>query len=956
MKEAFWGVLIIILGLFGIVVVNLFQNVTVDNDRVYYLIKESTEASALDALDFTYYRLNGDIRIVEDKFVENLTRRFSENVTIGNYRIVIEDLNEVPPKISLRIRSGVTSLMGDTFGIVNRVDALIEAKYNLDEVLDFLGITEEEWISHRSKKITEVDSETGENVCNIGDFGDSDPECMPGDIKFGGFGGINMSNYICATDTPASNVARTAKYKTCECGKWSDEKEETIYANPVKSGNKYVYTWKFNRNGTVRNLSETITFTRTIGKCITGIKVGVPKDIDRSIRYTGRDDPRPHSGTYVDCPSGGITLLKGAKIVLAPTYTPVDTNERNAKWTVANADILTIEANKDSNGFTNVSSTCELNENKTNCKAKATITAKEAGTTTVSVESSRGHKSSCKITVWDGNPNSVSCNNMTVMYGKPQTLKVNFSPSDTVNKKVTYSIANTNIATINEKGLVTFKGKGSTNVTVTTENGKTGTCKITADDGKVTKIGCEANKKTIKATGTAQFSAVLTPKNATNTNIKWSVSGSAKIDGSGFLVGNNSSTKNVTVTVTVKDTVTGKTGKCNIIVEGRIIPKPPTPTGGGGGECSCTHGVQIISWDYSTIPPEPIWEMHTCPGEKIIEQCGDSEASRQRTYCTTADTTCIIKTVKCTQTCPSGQTLTSSGCKTCKELGKYGTQKDCEVATTAGKYSCTKDGNCYTRGSRVCNSGYYLTGSGCMKCPYTSLTGCRRLTGGYGRCSTLAANCYRRDSVVCYKGYKLIGKLCRKDPTSGGSGGSSGGGGGSGGQCFVAGTKIHTIDGFKNIEDIEIGDLVLSYNEALDKTEYNKVYDLFERHNNEGLIYELTINGNIINVTSTHTFYINKSISKNILYKPETLNNNDYKVGSLYSFPSINNGFYWVQAMDLQIGDMVMLSDGSYHPITSIRRLSHDGTVYNFSVENNNNYFVTEDGILVHNQMMCKDD
>ena len=43
MKEAFWGVLIVLLGLFGIVVVNIFQNVTVDNDRVYYLIKESTE-------------------------------------------------------------------------------------------------------------------------------------------------------------------------------------------------------------------------------------------------------------------------------------------------------------------------------------------------------------------------------------------------------------------------------------------------------------------------------------------------------------------------------------------------------------------------------------------------------------------------------------------------------------------------------------------------------------------------------------------------------------------------------------------------------------------------------------------------------------------------------------------------------------------------------------------------
>ena len=161
MKEAFWGVLIILLGLFGIVVVNLFQNVTIDNDRVYYLIKESTEASAYDALDLTYYRLSGNFRIVEDKFVENLTRRFAQNVTVGNYTIVVEDLNEVPPKVSLRIRSGVTSLKGEEFSLLNRVDGIIETKYSLNEVLNFLceGKTEEECdeIENNFKTGVEID-------------------------------------------------------------------------------------------------------------------------------------------------------------------------------------------------------------------------------------------------------------------------------------------------------------------------------------------------------------------------------------------------------------------------------------------------------------------------------------------------------------------------------------------------------------------------------------------------------------------------------------------------------------------------------------------------------------------------------------------------------------------------------------------------------------------------------
>ena len=33
------------------------------------------------------------------------------------------------------------------------------------------------------------------------------------------------------------------------------------------------------------------------------------------------------------------------------------------------------------------------------------------------------------------------------------------------------------------------------------------------------------------------------------------------------------------------------------------------------------------------------------------------------------------------------------------------------------------------------------------------------------------------------------------------------------GSCFIAGTKVSLGQSFKNIEDIKIGDIVLSYNE-----------------------------------------------------------------------------------------------------------------------------------------------
>jgi hypothetical protein len=47
MKEAFWGIFIILLGSIGIVAINLFQSLTVSTDQNYYLMKEVTKAATL---------------------------------------------------------------------------------------------------------------------------------------------------------------------------------------------------------------------------------------------------------------------------------------------------------------------------------------------------------------------------------------------------------------------------------------------------------------------------------------------------------------------------------------------------------------------------------------------------------------------------------------------------------------------------------------------------------------------------------------------------------------------------------------------------------------------------------------------------------------------------------------------------------------------------------------------
>ena len=64
MKWSFTGVALIVLGITGIAIILLFQQITTSNENEYYLLKEITEASMIESMDIIYYRETGDLRIV----------------------------------------------------------------------------------------------------------------------------------------------------------------------------------------------------------------------------------------------------------------------------------------------------------------------------------------------------------------------------------------------------------------------------------------------------------------------------------------------------------------------------------------------------------------------------------------------------------------------------------------------------------------------------------------------------------------------------------------------------------------------------------------------------------------------------------------------------------------------------------------------------------------------------
>ena len=130
MKESFWGATIVGVGIFSIFFIYLFQSITNTDEHNYHLLKEATEAAMVDALDLAEYRRSGTIKIDSEKFVENFLRRFAESATLSRtYKLEIYDVNETPPKVSIKVSSSEsTTMTGEimNFDISNSIDAILE--------------------------------------------------------------------------------------------------------------------------------------------------------------------------------------------------------------------------------------------------------------------------------------------------------------------------------------------------------------------------------------------------------------------------------------------------------------------------------------------------------------------------------------------------------------------------------------------------------------------------------------------------------------------------------------------------------------------------------------------------------------------------------------------------------------------------------------------------------------
>ena len=112
MKYSFALLGMIMFGLIGLVFIFMFESITINNESEYYTLKEAMEASMIESVDIACFRnstsngCNGKLKISEQKFVENFTKRFYNNLTgdLDSYSIEFYDIMESPPKATVVIR------------------------------------------------------------------------------------------------------------------------------------------------------------------------------------------------------------------------------------------------------------------------------------------------------------------------------------------------------------------------------------------------------------------------------------------------------------------------------------------------------------------------------------------------------------------------------------------------------------------------------------------------------------------------------------------------------------------------------------------------------------------------------------------------------------------------------------------------------------------------------------
>ncbi len=187
------------------------------------------------------------------------------------------------------------------------------------------------------------------------------------------------------------------------------------------------------------------------------------------------------------------------------------------------------------------------------------------------------------VTCTSAEPIGVSLNKteMTLEEGQSEELTAAITPANATNKEVIWTVqsqSTSNVATVSSTGLVTGTNVGTAVIRVTSaaDPSKYAECTVTVKPAviPVTEISLNRTTMTLEEGQSEQLSATITPTNATNKEVIWTVqsqstSNVATVSSTGLVTGNNAGTAVIRAT-SVADP--RKYVECTVTVKPAVIP------------------------------------------------------------------------------------------------------------------------------------------------------------------------------------------------------------------------------------------------------------------------------------------------------------------------------------------------------------------------------------------------
>lgn len=351
---------------------------------------------------------------------------------------------------------------------------------------------------------------------------------------------------ITAGDTINVYTGGYGNTDTHKAGSW-----DLYYYNAETEGyeNK---TW-----GRMYNESQTHKYTATADGTYYFVAgsydTNTPLTNTRTFRYTISRENAPVQNIKLNYES--ITLNEGVNTTLVASFTPLYATNQNLTWTSTNSNVVSVDS------YGNIS-----------CLAVGQATIK-------AISEDGGYISSCLVTVAPAiRVSSITLDKEEAIVAYEGSIQLNatINPEDATNQKVIWTSSDEEVAVVNTKGKVTGVGHGEAVITAKTEDGGfEAKCSVRVPEYStaVRAVSINTNAATMYLGDDMQFEAIITPSNATNTNVSWKSADSSivSIDKNGKATAKGLGT--TTITVTTEEG--GYTNTCTVVVE----PQPIKVTG-----------------------------------------------------------------------------------------------------------------------------------------------------------------------------------------------------------------------------------------------------------------------------------------------------------------------------------------------------------------------------------------